>query len=225
MSTPAQRAGGLDCSQNVSQTPAATAAEQQERLSSRRKALRLLLTAPALSLSSIVSAGETERKSSKTPSVDLKGTVFETVGKSANIDPCLLYSIACVESAIAAGKKGYIKPYPWTLRYAGQPYYAKTKSDAERELRIILMREKRPNVDIGLAQVNAFWHAHRVKNPLDLLDPYTNLKIASEILNENFRRFPNDAFKAIGAYHSLDPRRSFRYARYVIRVFSALKGV
>ena len=78
---------------------------------------------------------------------------------------------------------------------------------------------------IGVAQVNAFWHGHRVKSPFDLLDPQTNLTIAAQILNENFRRYPKDAFKAIGAYHSREPSKSFRYARYVIRVYSALKGV
>ena len=95
----------------------------------------------------------------------------------------------------------------------------------ERELKCILGTAKKVSVDIGIAQVNAFWHGHRVKSPFDLLDPQTNLTIAAQILNENFRRYPKDAFKAIGAYHSREPSKSFRYAQYVIRVYSALKGV
>lgn len=154
----------------------------------------------------------------------LAGTVFEKVGLEENIDPVLLYAIACVESAIAAGKQGYIQPYPWTLRYAGRPYYGKTKRDAERELRIIMLREKRPNVDIGIAQINSLWHGHRVKHLTDLLDPYTNLKVASQILNECMKRHPDDVFLAIGTYHSSDPMRAKRYARFVARVYSSVKN-
>lgn len=153
----------------------------------------------------------------------LSGTVYERVGKESGIDPVLLYAITCVESSVATDDERYIRPYPWTLRAEGRPYYAKTRKDAERELKILQARFKRPNVDVGLAQINTRWHGHRVKNLTDLLDPYTNLTVAAQILNESMNRYPNDAYRAIGAYHSGDPKRGRRYARFVVRVYTSLK--
>ena len=69
------------------------------------------------------------------------------------------------------------------------------------------------SVDIGMMQINSRWHGHRVKTLTDLLDPYTNLSVAADILNECLARFPNSAFQAIGAYHSSDSRKAARYAK------------
>ena len=153
----------------------------------------------------------------------LKGTVYEKVGNAANIDPALLYALTCVESSIEGDIAGYMRPYPWTLRYGNKPFYGKNKAHAVAELKRILARHRNASVDIGLAQINSRWHGYRVKSLLDLLDPQTNLTVAAQILNENFKRYPNDAFRAIGAYHSFDAAKSIRYARYVVRVYSSLK--
>ena len=154
----------------------------------------------------------------------LKDTLYERVGTEANLDPVLLYALTGVESAGEAGGKGvYMRPYPWTLRYAGRPFYGKTRKDAEDELKRILASRRNANVDIGIAQINAVWHGHRVKNLLDLLDPYTNLRVAADILNECLARYPRDAFRAIGAYHSGDKKKAERYARFVVRLYTNLK--
>lgn len=183
---------------------------------SRRRFLISIVSLPVLSYSASAPAAE---------KFSLANTVYERVGREANIDPVLLYALTCVESAVAAGeaKEGLMQPYPWTLRYAGEPFYGKTKEEAEAKLKSIMTRHRRPNVDIGIAQINSIWHGHRVKHLTDLLDPYTNLKIAADILNECLALYPKDAFRAIGAYHSGNKKKAERYARFVVRLYTTLK--
>ena len=158
------------------------------------------------------------------PTFSLKDTVFERVGSEKNLDPVLLYALACIESAVASEAKGFVRPYPWTLRTSSGPFYGKTKAEAVAELTRLLTRYKKRSVDIGMMQINSRWHGHRVKTLTDLLDPYTNLSVAADILNECLARFPNSAFQAIGAYHSSDSRKAARYAKHVARLYSQLKN-
>lgn len=151
---------------------------------------------------------------------DSKG-LFSLVGKEYGIDPDLLYSIAVVESSVVAkDRKGFIRPYPWTLR-TNRPIYANSRKEAEKHLKNLLAQGKQ--VDVGLMQINTKWHLHRVKSPEELLDPSNNLRIAAEILNEQIRRTPQDVFLAVGNYHSYDPDRARWYARHVFRVYTKIK--
>lgn len=153
--------------------------------------------------------------------VDLSGTVFETVGSRYHIDPKLLYSISLVESAVKAdtksGKEFMVQPSPWTLRTRRKPYYAQSREDAEKLLLKLLQVNK--SVDIGLMQINSRWHAHRVKNVTDLLDPETNVSVAAAILSELIDRYPNNALEVIARYHSVQPARGTWYAKHVLRVY------
>lgn len=153
--------------------------------------------------------------------VDLSGTVFETVGSRYHIDPKLLYSISLVESAVKAdtksGKEFMVQPSPWTLRTRRKPYYAQSREDAEKLLLKLLQVNK--SVDIGLMQINSRWHAHRVKNVTDLLDPETNVSVAAAILSELIDRYPNNALEVIARYHSGQPARGTWYAKHVLRVY------
>lgn len=151
----------------------------------------------------------------------VKGSVFEQAGREFNVDPLLLYSVAVVESAVMSPeKKGFITPSPWTLR-TSRPFYASSREEAEREL----MRQLRVrrSIDVGMMQINTQWHGHRVKHPLELLDPLTNVRVGAQILSELIARYPRDAAKAIGNYHSYEPFRSAWYARNVLRVYANLK--
>lgn len=153
--------------------------------------------------------------------VDLSGTVFETVGCRYHIDPKLLYSISLVESAVKAdtksGKEFMVQPSPWTLRTRRKPYYAQSREDAEKLLLKLLQVNK--SVDIGLMQINSRWHAHRVKNITDLLDPETNVSVAAAILSELIDRYPDNALEVIARYHSGQPARGTWYAKHVLRVY------
>lgn len=155
--------------------------------------------------------------------IDLAGTVFEKVGKEAEIDPYLLYAISLCESAYHPNpQKGMVAPYPWVLRTKNKPIYGATQAEAAEELRILLSKSDR-SVDIGLMQINLAWHGHRVKDPVDLLDPERNVQVGAAILNELFSRNPDDALKAIGLYHSRSPERSRAYSQTVWRVYTQIR--
>lgn len=150
----------------------------------------------------------------------LKDTVFEKAGMEFHVDPVLLYSIALVESAIDSPKKGFIQPSPWTLR-TSKPFYASSRKEAEVELDRLLRRNQ--SVDVGLMQINTKWHGHRVKSPMELLDPLTNARVAAQIISEQIKRHPGDAALAVGNYHSFKSDRARWYARHVLRVYTNLK--
>ena len=152
---------------------------------------------------------------------NVQGSIFEKAGKEFNVDPVLLYSIAVVESAVdAPNQRGYIQPSPWTLR-TSKPYYAKSRQEAEEQLNRLLKTTR--SIDVGMMQVNTRWHGHRVKEPKDLLDPLTNVRVAAQILSEQIARHPYDAALAIGNYHSSRPDRARWYARHVLRLYTNLK--
>lgn len=150
--------------------------------------------------------------------IDLTGTVYDAAGKETNIDPKLLFAISLVESATEAGNNK-ISPYPWTLR-SDKPFYGRTRKDAEKELARLLAQGVA--VDVGLMQINTRWHGHRVKQPSDLLDPLTNVRIGAQILNERLKASPEDAVKAVATYHSFDEERGRWYAGKVFRVWTWL---
>ena len=151
----------------------------------------------------------------------LSGTVFETVGRELSLDPILLYSIACVESAVETRKNSrFIKPYPWTIRSADGPYYGRTRKDAENHLRNL--RQKYKSIDVGLMQINLRWHGHKVKRAEDLLDPYTNVLTSAQILNQLFISQNKNAYLAVGFYHSRDRVKAARYAKHVFNIYLSL---
>lgn len=151
----------------------------------------------------------------------LSGTIFDQAGKEFNVDPVLLYSVALVESAVVSPeKKDHIRPSPWTLR-TNKPFYGASKEEAKKEL--LKQLKTKQSVDIGLMQINSKWHGHRVESITDLLDPLTNVRVAAQILSEHINRYPKDAVKAIGSYHTADPARGRWYASHVLRVYTAIK--
>lgn len=155
-------------------------------------------------------------------SLDLSGTVFHQVGLEKNIDPNLLYAVALAESAYSPlkGAKG-AAPYPWTLRLPNKPIYARSRQQAKQELQKILLNTS--TVDVGLMQVNVRWHKHRVNRPEDLLDPLTNVRVAADILLENFKRSPDNLVTALGNYHSNVANRRNQYGLTVLYIYENLK--
>lgn len=153
--------------------------------------------------------------------IDLKGTVFEQVGKEANLNPVLLYAIALCESAYSqTPKDGLVAPYPWVLRSGKTPFYGTGFKDTEIELARLLRSSNA--IDVGMMQINIKWNGHRVSQPSDLLDPLTNVRVGAQILNELLSQYPENAIKAIGFYHSKNPGKAAGYGRTVWRVFLKL---
>lgn len=147
----------------------------------------------------------------------------ESTKFASPLRPRLGYAVALCESGYHSDpSKGLVAPYPWVLRTPDGPVYGESRAEAERALHRALKKSK--SVDVGLMQINLRWNGHRVKVPAELLDPTTNLRVAAEILNELFARHPHDAVKAIGLYHSSNPKRAAGYGRTVWRIYNSLKA-
>ena len=133
----------------------------------------------------------------------------------------VLYAVALQESG--ARLRGRLIPWPWTLNVAGRAEHA-TRAEACAGIRRALARTPVNRIDAGLGKVNLGYHAHRYAHPCELLDPYRNLAIAAEILQEQHTP-GEDWLVAIGRYHRPAGRApAARYRRSVHQHLTACSG-
>jgi hypothetical protein len=115
----------------------------------------------------------------------------------SSVDPKVLAGIALNESGLNG------RAWPWTLNVAGQGFFFKSREDAYRVVQSLIARG-RSDFDVGLMQVNWGYHARRFTSPWDALSPATSIRVAEDILNENYSKTHSVA-KAIAYYHSANP--------------------
>ncbi|MDR5826001.1 transglycosylase SLT domain-containing protein [Caballeronia sp. LZ043] len=141
---------------------------------------------------------------------------FEALHTS--VDPKILAGIALNESAYNG------RAWPWTLNVAGRGFFFRSREDAYRAIRY-LISQGRSDFDIGLMQVNWGYHSKRFASPWDALSPATNVRVAEDILNENYR-LTHSAAKAVAYYHSASsvPGREY-LARFVKHLSQIERGL
>jgi hypothetical protein len=120
-----------------------------------------------------------------------------------SVDPKILAGVALNESAFNG------RAWPWTLNVAGRGFYFRTRDDAYRAIGFLLA-DRRCDFDVGIMQINWCYHAKRFASPWDALAPATNIHVAEDILNENYRK-TGSAMKAVAYYHSANPQPGREY--------------
>lgn len=143
---------------------------------------------------------------------------FNQIAQVTGVPVKILYSIALTES----GKKyqnGHFKPWPWTLNVQGQSLFFRTREAAWLALTTYLSLGI-TLIDVGLMQVNWYYHSRRLQDPWLALDPNFNAKIGAQILREQYRG-DGDWFGAAGRYHA--PAVWFNAARYQEKVLAHYK--
>lgn len=134
------------------------------------------------------------------------------------VEPKVLASIALNESGLNG------RAWPWTLNIAGRGYFFKTREDAYRVV-MSLIAHGRSDFDVGIMQINWGYHARRFASPWDALAPATSIRVAEEILNENYGKTHSVA-KAIAYYHSANPVPGqaylARFARHLNQIQAGL---
>ncbi len=123
---------------------------------------------------------------------------YQLAAQQAGVPSPVLYAVALQESG--ARLRGRLIPWPWTLNVAGRTERYATRAGACAGIRQALARVPANRIDAGLGQVNLGYHAQRYEHPCELLDPYRNLAIAAEILQEQHTP-GEDWLIAIGRYH------------------------
>jgi hypothetical protein len=149
----------------------------------------------------------------------LENSAWGSAAAYAGINVATLYSIAVQESGMR-WRDGTFRPWPWTLNInegksgikPGARRYA-NKQAAEQAL-TELIRQGIRNVDVGLMQVNLYWHGDKVANELSLLDPKTNITIAASYLKD--LNTQNNVSKTVADYHA--PSNPVRGKTYVSQV-------
>ena len=140
------------------------------------------------------------------------------------LDPYILYAVALVESAKVS--KRIAKPWPWALNRQGRPFIPSSLAEAKDILGGALAKGIR-NIDVGLMQVNIRWQGHRVRQPEDLLDPETNLRVGADVLAESIGSAPGNLILGIGRYHAgfHNDARAYRYGRRVFDLYELNFGL
>ncbi|MBN9426181.1 MAG: transglycosylase SLT domain-containing protein [Burkholderiales bacterium] len=147
---------------------------------------------------------------------------YQLAAQRAGIPSTVLYAVALQESGIR--RNGRIVPWPWSLNVAGQSRRFATRADACLSLQQAMRVAPHTRIDAGLGQINLGYHKHRVNGPCELLDPYRNLAIASEILREQHTP-GEDWLLAIGRYHRpAGGEPAARYRRSVSRHLARVQG-
>ncbi len=149
----------------------------------------------------------------------LENSFWGSAAVIAGVNVATLYSIAVQESGMR-WRDGTFRPWPWTLNVneakngikSGARRYANRQAAEQALLQMI--RKGVRNVDIGLMQVNWYWHGDKVSSASALLDPKTNITVAASYLK--VLNTQNNVSQTVADYHApSNPERGKTYVSQV----------
>ncbi len=122
-------------------------------------------------------------------------------------------------SAVALQESSY---RPWAVNINGRAHYPASKKEALR----LITNARGKSYDLGVMQINSFWIRKFNLDPVEVLDPDTNVRLGAWILRSCIDRH-GEGWSAIGAYHTGDPvsrkEQSKAYALKIRRNFEQLE--
>ena len=130
--------------------------------------------------------------------------LIDKTEQNYSIPSGLLKSIASVES----GNK------PYALNVSGKTIIASSKEEAARIVRLY-QDEGITNIDLGLAQINLYWHGKHFSSISEMLEPKNNLEYAAKFLTGLYKKH-GSWNKAVRHYHSANPQYHIKYSRKVL---------
>jgi hypothetical protein len=122
--------------------------------------------------------------------------------EEADVPSEIMYAIGLQESGTTLGGQRNYAPWPWVLNVNNEGHYFKSKEEAQAALAREVERGNR-NVAVGMLQIHLRYNGFRVEDPLSLLEPSVNLRIAAEVLRECGKTYP-DTFSKVACYYSGD---------------------
>ncbi len=142
---------------------------------------------------------------------------YQSIAQQYQVPVKVFYALLTQEAGLST-RHGF-KPWPWTLNIAGQGKRYATRKAAWQALKQAVMQGKL--VDIGAGQVNWHYHKDKLGSLWQALEPYHNLKVAAQILRQEFENTGrSNWWTAVGRYHSpgRSPRQMARARNYVRQV-------
>lgn len=146
---------------------------------------------------------------------------FKTMAIKYQIPADVLYTLAITESNTEM-KDGSYSPWPYTINLDGTGYRYASYEELVKQSKM-LMNMGRESFDVGLFQVNWKWNGHRTSSIDELANPYENVRVAAEILKEQYRIYGEWAIAA-GRYHNPSNSKGFA-SKYEKRFRSNLARV
>ena len=116
----------------------------------------------------------------------------------------LLKSIASVESG----------NNPYALNISGKTIFVNSKEEAVKIVRLY-QDAGITNIDLGLAQINLYWHGKNFSSISEMLEPKHNLEYAAKFLTGLYKKH-GSWNKAVRHYHSANPEHHRKYSRKVL---------
>lgn len=134
----------------------------------------------------------------RTASAELPPPAYQLATHGTGVPSEVLYAIALQESGTRL--RGKLVPWPWTLNVAKVGYRYSSRESACAALMTAIARVGAKSVDAGLGQINIGWQRQRFAQPCDVLDPYLNLALTTQVLLEQKAR-SGTWVDAAGRYH------------------------
>jgi hypothetical protein len=143
--------------------------------------------------------------------------LLDSVSQETGVPTEIIKAVCTHESqSFHNGKR---QPWPWTLNVGGKGLWFKTKRSAVAYAELELMDGTEPvKLDIGMCQINWYWHGEEFASISVLMDPIENIKYAAKHLKD-LKKGKSWEY-AIGAYHS--PSNQVRAKAYASAVLSSL---
>lgn len=112
----------------------------------------------------------------------------------------LLLAIANVESNFS----------PYVLNVHGKPFVAHSKQEAAHLVKYYLSQNIK-NIDLGVMQVNFYFHGKNFANIEQMLEPRSNIDYAAKLLTTLYQKYGSWT-KAVRYYHSASGKHHEKYA-------------
>ncbi|MDP1974523.1 MAG: lytic transglycosylase domain-containing protein [Alphaproteobacteria bacterium] len=147
--------------------------------------------------------------------------LFDKAEKEHGILPQLLKAVAHVESGRWDPASKSQGAWPWTVTVKGKGQYFNTKAEAIKEIKR-LKSNGIHDFDVGLMQINNYWHKDAFASAEEALDPETNIAYGAKFLKDLFHKHKSWT-KAIACYHSYNPKYNQAYCKRVLTAWGKVK--
>lgn len=130
--------------------------------------------------------------------------LIKTIEYQYAIPSGLLLALADVESNYQ----------PYSLNISGKSVISNSVEQAKNIAEQYLQKGKK-NIDIGVMQLNYFWHGKNFTSIAEMLTPNKNINYAARLLTELYKQH-GSWHKAVQHYHSRNPKYHRQYSRKVL---------
>jgi len=140
-------------------------------------------------------------------------SIFVSAANEYNVPVDILKSTCTWESQTFY--QGRRQPWPWTVNVAGRGFYFKSSIGAKLTIAKAI-KNGELNIDIGICQINWFWHGEQFSNPYQLLTPSVNIHYAASYLAKLKKK--DESWRVtVGKYHSpSSSSRAWAYSQQVL---------